>query len=188
MTEERHGGVQLSRHELCRPAPRWDCTNGAAVWRLPGESAQQDEGRMKSRPQPRQDRDRPAGGTVAARYRRRCRGPAARRRPVARPRLRDPRGGRAPPRRHRPCGPEQAGRPAQLAPRSISPRRWCRSAISARKRTPSATASAGRCSRWPRARSTRSRWSTSRRRCSRTCRAKPAKAAISPCAWATPWW
>ena len=36
------------------------------------------------------------------------------RRAVARPRLRDPRGGRASPRRHRACRTEQAGRPAQF--------------------------------------------------------------------------
>ena len=51
---------------------------------------------------------------TAARYRRRRRRPAAGRRPVARPRLCDPRRGRASPRRDWACGAEQAGRPAQF--------------------------------------------------------------------------
>ena len=133
-----------------------------------------------------QDDGRTAGAVERAQHRRRRRGTPARRRAVARAALlRSSRKSRD---TARASGwPNSASWSAcTTPPPSTSPKPWSRWAICGRSGIPSVTASAGRCLRSPPARSTKSRWSISRRRCWRICRGKPARAGILRCAWAIP--
>ena len=111
---------------------------------------------------------------------------AARRRAVARSRLCDPRGSRAAPRRHRPCGSQQARRPAQL--HHLPPRQDhglaglypAGAGFQALPRRPAAVRARGQRAR--RDRDGQSRDAGAGGAVAR----RPAKAAILPCGWAMP--